>query len=170
MNAGMKSWCRRQQRNWKAALVHKRVAQGLLNLHAGSWTAGYSIIGKMELIIEGTIPRVPPFSLYDTWLVSCICTFLIGQYLLRFSFSAYRQDCQYNSPGCTLEEMETSNHKSDRFLCSLTWFHQPDRCSIGCYDFSRLHVQLLLSKRVSNYSIRFWRFDDYFVLLRPVAC
>ncbi|CAK9088117.1 unnamed protein product [Durusdinium trenchii] len=23
------------------------------------------------------------------------------------------KDCQYNSPGCTLEEMETSNHKSD---------------------------------------------------------
>ena len=23
------------------------------------------------------------------------------------------QDCQYNSPGCTLDDMETSNHKSD---------------------------------------------------------
>lgn len=30
------------------------------------------------------------------------------------------EDCQYNSPGCTLEEMETSNHKSDWLQCAST--------------------------------------------------
>ncbi|CAL1138618.1 unnamed protein product [Cladocopium goreaui] len=53
------------------------------------------------------------------------------------------KDCQYNSPGCTLEEMETSNHKSDihkDMVRNCNRWHESLAPGVTSMRFSFLHA------------------------------
>ena len=105
-------WRLGEQRHRAASLVYKGMAKGPVTYEGGS-----------ESLLMCGCPRS-----------RALCRILVFSYQKRVASSPVEslsqivgelmqlQDCQYNSPGCTLDDMDTSNHKSDsRGLHRVVW-------------------------------------------------